>query len=194
MLKIEPRDARSVFVHIYLRGNHLQRLRLASGLFLFAFAAAHFLNHALGLIGFETMHQVQLWRIAVTRSWPGTIILIAALVVHITLALYKLARRKTWRMPRWEAVQIGLGVAIPFLPFPHIVNTRIAHVFFGGHGGVCYPRQAQRLSRTGLGRWGLRLFCRVRSRTRGTGQARGVASCAAGGVRWATVSSQGGFQ
>jgi len=33
-------------------------------------------------------------------------------------------------MPRWEATQIILGLAIPFFLFPHIVNTRIAHSVF----------------------------------------------------------------
>ena len=33
-------------------------------------------------------------------------------------------------MPLWEALQILIALAIPFLLFPHIVNTRIAHVFF----------------------------------------------------------------
>jgi adenylate cyclase len=113
------------------RGDILQRLRLVSGLILFAFVLTHFLNHALGLFSVDWMQGVQQWRWAVTRSWPGTIILLGALVAHIGLALYKLAARANFRLPRWEAVQIGLGLAIPFLLLPHIVNTRIAHVFFG---------------------------------------------------------------
>jgi adenylate cyclase len=118
-------------MHIYLRGNKQQRLRLMSGLVLFAFAAAHFLNHAVGLIGLEAMHIVQAWRTAVTRSWPGSIVLLAALLTHVMLALTKLARRDSLRMPRWEALQIASGLAIPFLLLPHIVNTRVAHLFFG---------------------------------------------------------------
>ena len=47
------------------------------------------------------------------------------------LGLHKLVRRTTWRMPLWEAVQILLALAIPFLLFPHIVNTRIASSVFG---------------------------------------------------------------
>jgi adenylate cyclase len=118
-------------MHILWRGDVLQRLRLASGLILFAFVLTHFLNHALGLFSLDWMQNVQQWRWAVTRSWPGTIILLAALVTHVGLALYKLAGRGNLRLPRWEAVQIGLGLAIPFLLLPHIVNTRIAHAFFG---------------------------------------------------------------
>ena len=51
----------------------------------------------------------------------------AALVTHLSLGLYKLAMRNTLRMPAWEAVQILLGLSIPFLLFSHIVNTRVAH-------------------------------------------------------------------
>jgi adenylate cyclase len=113
-----------------LRGSMAQRLQLISGLILFAFAATHFLNHALGLIDLETMHTVQQWRWSITRSWPGTIILATALATHITAALIKLARRATFRLPRWELIQIGLGLLIPFLLLPHIVNTRVAHSRF----------------------------------------------------------------
>jgi ferredoxin len=125
-------------MHVYLRGSLQQKLRLVSGFVLFAFAAAHFLNHALGLISLETMHEAQQMRTAITRSSIGTIVLAIALVTHISLALYKIARRNTWRMPRWEALQILLGLAIPFFLFPHIVNTRIAHQFFNVQDSYLY--------------------------------------------------------
>ena len=125
-------------MNVLLRGDTLQRIRITSGLILFAFAATHFLNHALGLIHLETMHEFQQWRWVVTRSTLGTFILLAALVAHISLALIKLANRTTLRLPPWELVQIGLGLAIPFFLFPHIVNTRIAHVFFGVQDNYLY--------------------------------------------------------
>ena len=125
-------------MHILLRGSLTQRLRIASGLVLFSFAATHFLNHAVGLADLETIHEVQAWRQMVTRSVPGTIVLVLALLTHIALALFKLARRTTLRLMPWELVQIGLGLAIPFLLFPHIVNTRIAHVYFGVEDNYLY--------------------------------------------------------
>lgn len=112
-------------------GNLPQRLRLLSGLILFTFAATHFINHSLGLFSIDTMTQVQDWRLAVTRSVPGSIVLGLALVVHITLALAKLVRRNTLAMPVWEFTQIVLGLIIPLLLFPHIVNTRFASMLFG---------------------------------------------------------------
>ncbi len=109
----------------------VQLLRLTSGIILFLFATTHFLNHASGLLSLELMHEVQQWRWVVTRSLPGTTILALALVTHMALGLYGLATRATLRLSTWELVQISLGLAIPFLLLPHIVNTRIAHVTFG---------------------------------------------------------------
>ncbi len=125
-------------MHVLLRGSLLQKLRLVSGLLLFAFAATHFLNHALGLFSVDAMLAFQEWRTAVTRSWPGTVVLFAALATHVTLALVKLAARTTWRMPAWEIAQILTGIAIPFLLFPHIVNTRISASFFGVNDDYYY--------------------------------------------------------
>jgi ferredoxin len=107
-------------------------------LVLFTFAGTHFLNHSLGLVSLAAMHQAQDVRTLITRSLPGTIVLVAALVTHIALGLYKLAMRKTLKMPLWEAAQIAIALAIPFLLFPHIVNTRIAHVFFGVNDTYLY--------------------------------------------------------
>ena len=125
-------------MHILLRGSLTQRLRIASGLVLFTFATTHFLNHAVGLVDLEAMHEVQAWRQVLTRSLPGTVVLLAALLTHVGLGLYKLARRTTLRLARWELIQIGLGLLIPFLLLPHIVNTRIAHVFFGVEDNYLY--------------------------------------------------------
>ena len=125
-------------MNILARGDDFQRARLISGLILFAFALTHFLNHAMGLVHIETMHEMQRYRWMVTRSVPGTVILLGAIVVHMALGLYKVALRKTWRLQPWEIVQISLGLLIPFLLFPHIVNTRIARVYFGVEDNYLY--------------------------------------------------------
>ncbi|MDX2156264.1 MAG: adenylate/guanylate cyclase domain-containing protein [Hyphomicrobiaceae bacterium] len=125
-------------MHVLTRGDLLQRLRLISGLILFLFVLTHYLNTAVGLVSLEQMDQLDRWRTVVTRSLPGTIILGAALVIHILLALYKVATRTTFRLPWWELVQIGLGLLIPFLLFPHIVNTRIANNFFNVEDNYLY--------------------------------------------------------
>ncbi|AWB20960.1 adenylate/guanylate cyclase domain-containing protein [Methylobacterium currus] len=113
------------------RGSLAQRLRLVSGLVLFAFAGTHFANHALGLVGLDTMMDVARWRVAVTRSLPGSLILGLSLLAHVAFALVRLAERRTLRMPPWEAAQTLLGFAIPFLLVPHVLGTRIANLVDG---------------------------------------------------------------
>ncbi len=125
-------------MHVLLRGDWRQRLRLVSGLILFTFATTHFLNHALGLFDLQAMYEVQQWRWTITRSWPGTIILASALITHIVLALDKLSDRATLRLPAWESIQLALGLLIPFLLLPHIVNTRGARDIFGVNDTYLY--------------------------------------------------------
>lgn len=112
-------------------GNWQQKLRLISGLVLLTFAAFHFFNHALGLVSVEAMQQFQDWRHGVTRSDPGGLVLLLAIITHPTMALIKLARRSTLKMPLWEAIQIGLGISIPLYMLQHLAQTRIAFQFFG---------------------------------------------------------------
>lgn len=112
-------------------GTVSQRLRLASGLLLFAFALAHFLNHALGIFGVEAMEAAQAWRLGVTRWPPVTILLAAALLVHVALGLSRVARRSSWRMPPWEAAQIALGLAIPVWLFGHIAAQYGSYAIVG---------------------------------------------------------------
>ncbi len=114
-----------------LAGFSQHHLRLISGLILFAFALTHLLNHAVGLISLEAMEHVRLYRVAITRSVPGSIVLGLALVVHIALALYKFAARRTLRMTAWEAVQLVFGLAIPYFLFRHMIGTRLPHELFG---------------------------------------------------------------
>jgi adenylate cyclase len=110
-----------------VRGGLTRNLSLISGLILFAFAATHFLNHAVGLFNLEVMDQVQGWRLAVTRSSPGVIVLAAALIIHIVFGLLKLLGRRALRLPAWELTQLILGLVIPFLLLPHIIDTHVAH-------------------------------------------------------------------
>jgi len=118
--RLRPSDAwRSL--HAAERGA-----RLWSGLILMAFVLSHFLNHAVGVFGVAAMTQAQDWRSFVWRSWPGTILLYGALATHVALALKRAAGRRTWRMPPVEAVQILLGLLIPYMLLGHVVGTRVA--------------------------------------------------------------------
>ncbi len=106
------------------QGGILQRLRLVSGLILFAYALGHFLNHAMGHISLDAMTVVQFWRKAIWQFLPMTIVLYGAFAVHIALVLWKFMQRRTLKMPLWEAGQIVLGLAIPYWLITHIIYTR----------------------------------------------------------------------
>jgi len=112
-------------------GDWPQKIRLASGLVLFAFALTHFLNHAAGIFSIDALESIQTVRRAIWRSWPGSALLYAALVLHVALALWKTVRRGTLKMPVWEAVQLVLGLVIPWQLFKHILATRGANLVFG---------------------------------------------------------------
>ncbi|UFZ05325.1 adenylate/guanylate cyclase domain-containing protein [Bradyrhizobium ontarionense] len=121
-----------------MRAITTQNLRLVSGLILLAFAATHFLNHAVGLFSLEAMDEVQEWRLAVTRSWPGMIVLATALLAHAMLAATRTLQRASWRLPLWELIQLATGFAIPLLLLPHIVETHVAHALFGVQDSYLY--------------------------------------------------------
>ena len=125
-------------MHALMRGSLPQRLRLAAGLVLFVFVITHFVNHALGLVNLDAMDTMQAWRVAIWRSWPGSIVLIGAFAVHILLALARLAQRQSLRAPIWEWLQIASGLVIPFLLLEHVVFTRVAHMLYDAHSGYDY--------------------------------------------------------
>jgi len=120
------------------RGSWATRLRIGSGLVLFAYALTHFLNIALGLLSPDVMDAAQDWRQVVTRSPLGSILLYGAFLTHIGLALVKLANRGTLRMPLWEAAQILLGIFIPILLVAHLIHTRTAHQVYGVNDEMGY--------------------------------------------------------
>jgi adenylate cyclase len=113
------------------RSDIATRLRLASGLVLMTFACSHLLNHALGIHSLGAMAVGREVFVALWRSVPGTLLLYAAFAVHVALAAHKLYRRRSLRMPAWEATQIALGLLIPFWLVVHVLGTRGAHLRFG---------------------------------------------------------------
>jgi adenylate cyclase len=105
---------------------HVRRLRLAAAFVLLTYLILHFLNHSLGLISLAAMEAGRWWFQALWRSWPGTLALYSAIVVHGVLALWLLYQRRSLRMPAWEALQYGLGLVTPVLLVGHVTGTRIA--------------------------------------------------------------------
>ncbi len=107
------------------------RARLVTGLVLFTYLTTHLLNHALGLVSLAAMDAGRQWFLLLWRNPAGTVALYGSLVTHVTLAFWSLYRRRTLRMPRWEATQLVLGLCIPPLLAGHIVGNRLAHEWFG---------------------------------------------------------------
>jgi adenylate cyclase len=100
-------------------------LRLASGLVLFAYAATHLLNHAVGLVSLAAAEAVREGFVAFWRNPLATAAFYGSLLLHIGLALAALYERRTLRMPALEAARIALGFAIPLLLAFHIAATRL---------------------------------------------------------------------
>lgn len=104
----------------------INRLRLGSGLVLFAFLVGHLLNHAAGLVSVRAMNDLLYLSIAPWRTRIGTALLLGALAVHLGVALWSIYSRRTLRMRPWEAAQLILGLLIPLLLARHVLGTRVA--------------------------------------------------------------------
>jgi adenylate cyclase len=63
----------------------LARLRLASGLVLFAFVVGHLLNHTLGLVSLAAMDRATALSLGPWRTLPGTLLLAGAACVHVAV-------------------------------------------------------------------------------------------------------------
>lgn len=121
-----------------LRGDWATRARIVSGLILFLYVTAHFLNIGLGLISSTLAETVQNAKGVAIRSGLGTVLLYGALAVHVGASLWRLSLRRTLWMPFGEAVQTVLGLAIPFILLAHITHTRAAHEIFGVNDDIGY--------------------------------------------------------
>lgn len=115
-----------------------RRLRLWSGLVLFVFVGTHLLNHALGIISIDAAEAGRLVFLAVWRNPVGTLLLYGALLTHIVLVLMALYNARHLRLPRWEMVRLGLGLAMPFMLIPHIFGTRVLSAMNGFEDTYAY--------------------------------------------------------
>src|SRR5262249_3715486 len=109
----------------------VRQVRLIGGLVLLAYVVLHLLNHALGLISLDAMEWGRGWFLALWRSAPGTVVLYTALLSHLLLALWLIARRPHFRMPAWEGLETLVGRARPFFIIGHIVGTRVTYAWYG---------------------------------------------------------------
>ena len=113
------------------------RLRLWSGYVLFAYVTTHLLNHSLGLISLRVIEAGRIWFVYAWQSLPGQALLYGALLVHFSLALWAIMRRRSLRLSAWEWTQLALGMSIIPLAAIHVVGTRLAQELYDVHTG--YP-------------------------------------------------------
>ena len=115
-----------------------RNLRLASGLAISFFVATHLVNHALGLVSLEVLEAGREVFVGFWRGTPAGPILVACMAVHLGLAYHAIYRRRGWRMPGPEAVQLLLGIAIPPLLVIHVLGTAANHRMFGTDDTYAY--------------------------------------------------------
>lgn len=109
----------------------LRKLRIATGLVMFAFVTTHLVNHSLNLISLPAAEAGLRWFAALWGSAPGNALLYGAVLAHVGLVLQALYRRCSLRMPAGEALQLVLGLLIPLFLIEHVVGTRVAYALYG---------------------------------------------------------------
>lgn len=100
------------------------RLRLYSGLVMLLYVVGHLSNHVLGLISLDALNAGIVVTIEPWRTLPGTILLAAAVVVHVGMSLWSLYARRTLRLPTWLLAQTITGLLIPGVLGGHVMATR----------------------------------------------------------------------
>ncbi len=116
----------------------VRQTRLVTGLVLFAYVATHLMNHAAGIVSLDAAEIARVWFLWLWRNAVGTTLLYGSLLTHIGLALWAIYRRRSLRMPPWEAAQLLLGLSIPPLLIDHIIGTRGLHQEGGIDDGYTY--------------------------------------------------------
>jgi adenylate cyclase len=116
----------------------VKRVRLATGLVLFGYVLTHLLNHAVGVISLDAMLAAEVYFIALWRAVPMTVLLAGAALIHVSLALWSIYRRRVLRMPGWEAAQLLFGLSIPPVLVDHVLYTRGAVAAYGVNADYTY--------------------------------------------------------
>lgn len=108
----------------------LRRARLLSGLVMLAFVFSHLLNHALALISLETAEYGRGWFSLIWLNPVSSVIFYGAAFTHIILVLRAIYSRRSLKMPPREAIQLILGLAIPYLIIDHASGIRLSRMLY----------------------------------------------------------------
>ncbi len=127
----------------------LPKLRLYSGIILMLYAFTHLLNHAIGLIDLNTIESGRLIFVGFWRHPLMSWVVPTSIIVHFLLVLHKIFRKTTFKgLNRNEWGQIVLGLIIPLILVPHIIDTRVFRLYAGTddnysfYVGTYYPTYA----------------------------------------------------
>ena len=113
-----------------MRTPLVRKLRLISGLILFAYVCSHLINLALGLWSLEMMEGARPAFQAPWQSRIGVVALFGSLAVHMMLGMVALYHRGTLRMSSFDATQLVMALVLPPLVVIHILGTRVAFTLF----------------------------------------------------------------
>ncbi len=108
-----------------------KRLRIITGLILFAFVTMHLINIAMGLSSVALMEQTRPWLLGLWSNIVAGPILLVALLVHMALGFVAIYQRNTFNITRNDLVQIGSSLILIPLMIPHIVGTVVVRQAFG---------------------------------------------------------------
>ena len=108
----------------------LRRVRLGTGLVLFAYVVMHLLNHAVGNLSVRAMEDVLdvvagLWSLP-----PLAGLLYGSLLVHMGLGIWAIYARPRFEWSLAESLQLASGLALPALLASHVVGTKIASTLY----------------------------------------------------------------
>ncbi|MEQ8707865.1 MAG: adenylate/guanylate cyclase domain-containing protein [Rhodospirillales bacterium] len=103
----------------------VRTLRTWSGVVFAAYVIAHLMNHSIGIFSLEAMERARPYFQAPFTNPVLFPLLYLSLFVHMALALTAVYRKRTLRMPVWQAVQLILGLLIWPLIALHIAGTRL---------------------------------------------------------------------
>ena len=107
-----------------------RRVRLATGLVMFAYIAVHLLNHALGIFSLALAQSGLSYEMAFWHTLPATILLYGSAAIHFSLALWTLYSRREWKLPPIEILRLAAGFSFPMLLIGHAVETRLGTTLF----------------------------------------------------------------
>jgi adenylate cyclase len=116
----------------------IRKLRLATGLILFAYITLHFSNHMMGLWSLAAMNAARDFLHAPWYSPLGATVLYGAMLIHSCLAFYAIYQRRRLKIPFKEVLQLLLGLSVPILLAGHVLGTRGAFQLFGANVDYVY--------------------------------------------------------